>query len=313
MGVGHRGGLGRRRAMAPLVVLAAALAALCLPGTALASPATPLSGTYVALGDSYTSGPLIPSQKTDPLLCFRSTHDYPALLDQELHPAAFDDVSCAGATTEDMTQAQPLISNQVPIGHNAPQFDALNASTTLVTVGIGGNDIDFGGIALTCLVLSSTDPSGSPCEQHYVQDGVDQLRQRIAALGPQLAAVLTGIRQRAPNALVMVVGYPDILPVSGPGCYPAVPIAAGDVSYLNGIEKALNVELATESAEHGDVYVDTYDSSIGHDVCQPVGTKWIEGVIPTDPAFPIHPNELAMQNDAGQAVSALEAAVSPET
>lgn len=313
MGIGHRGWLGRRRALAPLVLAATALVALCLPGTALASPATPLSGTYVALGDSYTSGPLIPDQQTDPLLCFRSTHDYPALLDQALHPAAFDDVSCAGATTEDMTQAQPLISSTVPIGHNAPQFDALNAGTTLVTLGIGGNDIDFGGIALTCLVLSSTDPSGSPCEQHYVQNGVDQLRQRIAALGPELAATLTGIRQRAPHALVMVVGYPDILPVSGPGCYPAVPIASGDVAYLNGIEKALNVELATESAEHGDVYVDTYDSSIGHDVCQPVGTKWIEGVIPTEPAFPIHPNELAMRNDAAQAVSSLEAAVSPQT
>ncbi|HEX4216331.1 MAG TPA: SGNH/GDSL hydrolase family protein [Candidatus Dormibacteraeota bacterium] len=313
MGVGHLGWLGRRRALAPLVAAVTAMVALCLPGTAFASPVSPLSGTYVALGDSYTSGPLIPNQETDPLLCFRSTHDYPALLDQALHPAAFDDVSCSGATSVDMTQAQPLISGTVPLGHNAPQFDALNAKTTLVTLGIGGNDIDFGGIALTCLVLSSTAPSGSPCEQHFVQNGVDLLRQRIAALGPQLASVLAGIRQRAPNALVMVVGYPDILPVSGPGCYPAVPIASGDVAYLNGIEKALNLMLATETVDHGDVYVDTYHSSIGHDVCQPAGTKWIEGVIPTDPAFPIHPNELAMQNDANQAVSALEAAVSPET
>ena len=39
-------------------------------------------------------------------------------------------------------------------------------------------------------------------------------------------------------------------------------------------------------------YVDTYTPTIGHDVCQVPGVRWIEGLVPTSPAAPVHPNAL---------------------
>jgi hypothetical protein len=63
--------------------------------------------------------------------------------------------------------------------------------------------------------------------------------------------------------------------------------------------------LATQAAAGRARYVNTYTSSIGHDVCQLPGVKWVEGIIPTAPGYPIHPNELGMQNDARDVVAAL--------
>lgn len=56
--------------------------------------------------------------------------------------------------------------------------------------------------------------------------------------------MLQGIQTRAPDARVLLVGYPDILPVTGHGCWPLVPFAFGDVPYLRGIEVDLNQMLA---------------------------------------------------------------------
>ena len=82
---------------------------------------------------------------------------------------------------------------------------------------------------------------------------------------------MLGIYTDAPNARVLVVGYPAIVPNTGDGCWPVVPIAFGDVPYLRGVEKELNAMLATEAAANKATYVDTYTASIGHDACEARG------------------------------------------
>jgi lysophospholipase L1-like esterase len=104
---------------------------------------------------------------------------------------------------------------------------------------------------------------------------------------------------------VYVVGYPDILPEYSDGCWPLVPLAYGDVSYLRQTEKELNGMLAAEASAYGAAYVDTYTPTIGHDVCQAPGRKWIEGLVPASAAAPFHPNALG---EAAMA-RALEAAI----
>jgi lysophospholipase L1-like esterase len=303
----------RRAALArPLLVGLLLTGSLFLGGPSGAAVAAS-PGPYVALGDSYTAGPLIPNQVGDPALCFRSDHDYPALVAQTLHPSAVRDVSCSGAATASMTQPQPLLSHSVPLGHNPPQFDVLARDVATVTVGIGGNDLGFGDLALTCLSMGLLDPAGAPCRQRYTAGGVDQNAATIDAIAPRIAAVLQGIHARAPNARVLLVGYPDILPTSGPGCYPLVPLAAGDVPYLNGVEVGLNRMLAAQAAANRATFVDTYTPSAGHDVCQAPGLKWVEGVIPTAAAFSLHPNELGMQAVAGEVAGTLQARAVPET
>jgi lysophospholipase L1-like esterase len=283
-------------------VLATAAAALIPAGAAAQArqaAASGLPGAYVALGDSYSSGPGIPGQIPGSYLCFRSDHNYPSLVAQAIKPTTFTDVSCAGATTGSMTGLQGLA---------APQFNALGPDDRLVTIGIGGNDVGFALLAIICLALAPTDPGGAPCRAYYTSGGTDRVAAAIAQTAPKIAAVLQGIHQRAPGARVLLVGYPDILPASASDCAPGVndPLAAGDIPWINGEEKALNRMLAKQAGANGATYVDTYRSSIGHDACQVPGTRWVEGVVDVQNAFTIHPNALGMRNDARRILALLK-------
>jgi len=268
-------------------VVALASALVSAPASGAAKPKPPGSGSYVALGDSFTAGPLIPIQRDDPAGCLRSTNNYPSLVAPSLPTPEFRDASCSGAETEDMTSPQGVTP-----GPNPPQFDRLDRNTRVVTVGIGGNDIGFSEIVRNCFTL---DPTGSPCQDRYVVGGQDEISQRIAATAPLVAGVIQGIHQRAPKAAVYVVGYPAVLPDVGNGCYPQMPVAYADVPYLRDKEKELNSMLAAQAATNGAVYVDTYTPSIGHDACQLPVIRWIEPVVPVSPAAPVHPNLQGMQ------------------
>ncbi len=286
-----------RRALLRGALLPAAaglLVVILLPQTALAGGAS-----YVALGDSYTAGPLIPDQTGSPFGCLRSTSDYPADVATTIGASSYINVSCSGATTADMTQPQ-----SVTLGTNPPQFGALSSGTTLVTVGIGGNNIGFYGIVKTCAEESLTNPFGSPCKSHYTAGGTDQLAQAIQSLAPKIGSMVQEIRALAPSARVFLVGYPVLLPNSGNGCWPLFPISFGDVPYLRGVELKLNAMLASEAAANGAGFVNTYADSIGHDACQAPGTKWVEGLIPTSPAAPFHPNQLGEEHMADQVIAA---------
>src|SRR2546423_9831594 len=118
------------------VALVAALSLLVL-AVPSASAAPSLRGDYVALGDSYTSGPAIPNQDIAAGQCYRSDHNYPHLIAPTLAATEFRDASCSGAQTKDMTGTQ-----NADVGpDNPPQFDRLDGNTRLVTLGISGNDI----------------------------------------------------------------------------------------------------------------------------------------------------------------------------
>jgi hypothetical protein len=285
-------------------VAGGALLVIALSGTAGAGVFGPRGAAgpphYVSLGDSYTAAPLVPAPTGSPAGCLRSTHSYPFQVAAGTGAATFTDVSCQGATTANMAHPQ-----SVPLGTNPPEDNALSVSTTLVTLQVGGNNIGFSDIIIHCTTLSLTNPFGSPCKDHYTSGGTDKLRAKINAAAPKVAAVLQDIHADAPNARVLLVGYPAILPNSGSGCWPLVPIAFGDVPYLRGVEKALNSMLATVAAANNATFVDTYTASIGHDVCQASGTKWVEGLIPTSPAAPFHPNQLGEQGMARQVLAAL--------
>jgi lysophospholipase L1-like esterase len=290
-------------------VVAAAATVLTLVGFPASGTARAVSSPrhYVALGDSYAAGPLIPVQRIDPIGCERSTGNYPARLAETLRIRDYTDVSCSGAKTDNMTAPQT-----VPLGANPPQFDALAPDTDLVTLTISGNDIGFIEIMYTCARLSSTDPFGNPCEREATSGGGDFYAQRIATAAPKVARVLEGIRQRSPRATVLLVGYLRILPPAV-GCYPVFPIARGDVPYLDGLEQQLTAMLADQARNHGAVFVDSYAGSLGHDACQLPGVKWVEGTVPTSPAAPVHPNAIGMQEVATFALDTLRGLGEPAT
>jgi lysophospholipase L1-like esterase len=257
-----------------------ALLAVFISMLALAAPAS-AAQEYVALGDSFTAGPLIPVQV--PIFgCLKSNNNFPNLTARELG-LPLKDASCSGAETEDMENPQ----NVSPDGPNPPQFDRLTKQTRTVTLQIGGNDIGFSSIAEDCF---SDSPEGTPCQDRYVVNGRDEISERIQATAPLVAAVLQGIRARSPKARILVVNYAAILPHSGPGCWPQVPITEGDVPYVRAKQEELNAMLATQAAAAGAELVDWYGASVGHDACQPPVIRWVEPVVPVNAAAPIHPN-----------------------
>jgi hypothetical protein len=94
--------------------------------------------------------------------------------------------------------------------------------------------------------------------------------------------------------------------VNGTSCWPLVPITAGDIEYFNSLEQGLNKVEAKVAAANGETFVDTWDSSIGHDACKPPGVAWVNGIIPTSVAFPLHPNEAGEANMARQVLATLD-------
>jgi lysophospholipase L1-like esterase len=252
-------------------------------------PAPPAGNYYVALGDSYASGPVIPSYE-QPYGCLRSTNNYAHLVSRAL-ALPMRDMSCAGAETEDMTSSQGVTP-----GPNPPQFDAISADTHLVTLQIGGNDIGFSDIASTsCLAIV---PQGTPCQNTFVVNGQDEISRRIAEAAPQVTATVAALKARATNARIFVLGYPSIVPdtdgLATATCWPQLPISPQDIPWLRAKTKELNAMVASAAAANGVQYVDLYTPSIGHDSCQLPAIRWVEPLVIVGPAAPVHPNILGM-------------------
>lgn len=272
-----------------LTVVALALLAVATAGARAAN--------YVSLGDSYTAGPFIPNPVL-PLGCLKSDHNYPHLAAPSIG-LPLRDPSCSGAKTDDMTNPQ----NVDPDGPNPPQFNSLDASTTVVSLTIGGNDIGFSEVAQSCITLN---PFSSPCKSKYAPGGKDQLAERIEATAPKVAAVLQGIHTRSPAAKIYLLNYPAIFPETGSGCWPQMPISFTDAPYLRATEQRLNSMLATQAAANGATLVNWYNASIGHDACKGTSTRWVEPLVPGSPAAPIHPNKAGMQGAANVLVAAVK-------
>ena len=295
--------MGRRRISSGVAV---AIAATLLLGLiAAAAPAQnnrAAGGIYVALGDSYTSGPLVPMQHGDPIDCGRSDHNYPSVIAAALKPETFIDVSCGSAETKHMTEPQ----TDLPAGGtNPPQFNALRADATLVTVGIGGNDAGLVGVATECAQLGLTEPNGTACRDHYAPGGNDTVEAKIEEARPKIDAVLQGIHAGSPIARVAIVGYPNVLPRDGTNCYPTVPLSPDDVAYIDALIIRINKMIEEEAAKNDAEFIDTYDDSIGHDVCKLPPNRWFEGLVPTEPAYPLHPNGKGLASMGNSAVSVL--------
>jgi len=272
---------------------------LALAGLAtLAVLAASASGaTYVSLGDSYAAGPFIPNPVL-PLGCLKSDHNYPHLAAPSIGP--LKDPSCSGAKTDDMTNPQSIEID----GPNPPQFNSLEAGTEVVSLTIGGNDIGFSEIAQSCITLN---PFSSPCKDKYDSGGKDQIAERIAATAPKVAAVLQGIHARSPGARVYVLNYPAIFPETGSGCWPQMPVSFKDAPYLRAKEQELNAMIATQASANGATLVSWYAASIGHDACKSSSVRWVEPLVPNNPAAPIHPNLHGMEGGAAALVAAVKA------
>lgn len=272
----------------------AVLAALLLAATACSSgdstadmlePPTygdlPVEIDYVALGDSYSAGPLITTIRSDPSGCVRSTDNYPAFLAGWLSVETYTDVTCSAADTDDLTGRQRLIDGK----RVAPQLDALTAETDLVTLGIGGNDFGIFSSLLECV------DGCTPQRERTLLRNAGRVEQRVAG-------AVRAVAERAPDAEVFVVGYPQVLPAEKT-CR-AVPLPPSQLAAAATIASQLNASLQAGAEAGGATYVDVDPASEGHDVCAGK-SAWINGPqMRLGIAAPFHPALAGMRGVAAE-------------
>jgi lysophospholipase L1-like esterase len=220
--------------------------------------------SYAALGDSYTAAPWLPVSSTDG--CARSDHNYPHQVAERLGNVELLDVSCGGATAADIIQSQDQGDRVHP-----PQLEAVSPDTDVVTVGIGVNDAGFSSIAAyECMALAQEDQSGSPCEDANAR----RLPAVLDRMQRRLEGAFEAIAQRAPEARILAVGYPLLLPGSG-GCPDRLPVAEGDLDFVRGAYQQLNRTIEAAARATNVEYVDVAAASKGHDICS--DEPWING------------------------------------
>ena len=221
---------------------------------------------YAAIGDSFTAAPDLPTINSNG--CHRSDHNYPHLVAKQLEDATLTDASCGGARTDAVLQSQDIQTEGRVV---PPQIDAVSATTDLVTVGLGVNDLDFAStVAFGCLLLAASDPDGSPCKDQEAKK-VPRLLEKI-----QIAYVETieAIANRAPDARILAIGYPRLL-AEGSSCPDVFPLAEGDFDFVRESYDQLNATVEAAAGEAGVEYVDVAAASEGHDICS--DDPWING------------------------------------
>jgi lysophospholipase L1-like esterase len=246
---------------------AALAAALALGAATLAAPAAAARDGapghrpvhYAALGDSYSSGAGAGAYDEASGDCLRSAAAYPARWAEAHDPASFAYAACAGARTGDVL---------------AEQLGVLDEDTTLVSVSIGGNDAGFGATLQACLVGGAETCTAAVAAANTYMD---------ETLPGRLDEVYDGIRERAPRARVVVLGYPRLFE-SAEGCADPVPAAARTA--LDAAADHLNRVTARVAREHGFRFGDVRRTFAGHGICS--ADSWLHGLT-AQPAESYHP------------------------
>lgn len=237
--------------------LAAALSGVGIP--AQAAPAV----RYVALGDSYSSGVGAGDASGS---CGQSPNSYPALWARASSPASFTFAACSGAKTSDVIDSQ---------------LSSLSPSTTLVSITIGGNDAGFASIMETC-VLKST----AACRS-AVSAGE---KYANSTLPGELKTTLADVRSHAPNAKIVVVGYPDFYDLSAWLC---LGLSSADHQALDAGINDLDSVLQTAATDSGDAFADVRSQFSAHELCS--GSSWLNAVtLPIGNSY--HPTAAGQKN-----------------
>lgn len=278
----------QRRAVALAAILALGLSVLSVaPAASAAEP----GAAYVAIGDSEAAGtgnlPYVDQS------CLRSKKSYPMLIGAMVGGVASS--ACAGATTQDVI---------------ATQLGDLGSATQLVTLTAGVNNLDWQGVLAAC--SSAGDPAA--CAAAMNAAGV-----ALQGVPLGIAQVIGAVRMLAPNAMIVVTGYPmlfgDVTGACSVGAYQGTPVkftaaqAAGVNLGLSQVNSAVQAGIAGYQAATGDpgvVYVDVTAGFDGHGLCD-TGERWISGLVSgqatSDRGF--HPNAAGQQAYAAIVGSAL--------
>jgi lysophospholipase L1-like esterase len=234
---------------------------------------------YVALGSSIASGFGISTQST---ACGRSSRDYGQLVAQHFK-LKLTDVTCGGAVVPNVVDT--------PQGNFPPQLQAVTPDTKLVTVTVGGNDIEYNASAVTC-----ADPS-------YVCKAPPNLAALLAKDRVDLKHMIDKIKAAAPSATIVFVTYPREV---GPGNCPAYSLVDSEAAVLRMMGAQLEQAFVDVVKPTGVVFVDPYVAPGDHTACAVPSQRWVNGsTVAPGAGFKFHPTALGHQMMAAMIIKAL--------
>ena len=265
---------------------AAGLASLVMASGLAAAPAQAVDKVhyYAALGDSYAAG-----QGAGPYLdnCFRSDNAYSELADALKTVKVVTNSACTGTKTQDIVETQ---------------LGQLNRKTDLVTITAGGNNIGFGDIVGYCLtaVKDPTNPAAAQaCDLATANAsaliGSGQLTRDVVAM-------IQSVRAAAPNAKIVVTGYPYLFdPLTSPPTDAMSLFIQHATVLANGLDASIAAATdAADAASDDDPrvqYVDVRAAFTGHGALSAPIDRWIN----FDPLTPLSPDNLHPNADGYKA------------
>ncbi len=254
--------------------LVTALVALLPTGVTPAAQAA--SPSYVALGDSYSSGVGTRSYIDDGTSCQRSNYAYPKLVAAQ-KGYALNFKACSGATVSTVTNTQ---------------LSALTSTTKYVTISVGGNDAGFSSVITEC---------AQPGWMSDCNGAIDDAQYYInSTLPSRLSTLYSSIRSRSPYAVVVVVGYPRVF--NGEDCNAGTWFSPSEETRLNATADLLNSKLSAAASARGFKWANPTSRFVGHAVCDDV--EWINGLSnPVSESY--HPNRTGQSSGYTPQVSAL--------
>ncbi|WP_243791422.1 SGNH/GDSL hydrolase family protein [Saccharopolyspora gloriosae] len=234
---------------------------------------------YVALGSSFAAGPgITPTKPGSPAECKRSTQNYASRV-ADRSGLDLTDVSCSGATTENiLTKSQ---------AGQDPQVSAVTADTRLVTVTIGGNDVNYSG---SLSVYSCHDSKGKNCGS--VDE--DAINKDLGTVRGKIGDVVDALHDRAPDARILVVNYLTVLP--GEGVCAGVPLTSEHADFERDVAARLKDATKKAAEEKGATLIDAAGASAKHHSCS--GDPWVEKYEVSDGRAAYHPKPAGMQGVA---------------
>ena len=222
---------------------AAGLATLAMAAGLAAVPAQAVDKTkYIALGDSFAAG-----QGAGPYLdaCYRSENTYSELAADTKSIKLVTNAACSGKTTQDVVSAQ---------------LERLNKSTELVTITAGGNNLGFGAIVTSC-GAAIADPTAAPACDKASSDAAAMIGS--GQLAGDVISMIQSVKAAAPNARVVVTGYPYLYD-------PVIPNPADPLSLFiyqaTLLADGLNASIAGAAGAAGAEYVDVRAAFAGHGI-----------------------------------------------
>ncbi len=214
---------------------------------------------YIAFGDSFSSGEgetgdafYIPATNTPQNRCHVSSRSYPYLIGNTWNITTVNK-ACSGSRIDDVEAAATVVARE-SASQNRP---------SLLSRGVGGNDIELMGKLKTCLAIRE-------CEWAAIEKR-RATSDEIKSLFPRVVELIQSLKLEYTESRLALIGYPIVVnTIDTPHCNPFVSTLLNkeERRYMNESIKYLNKVLKAAAYYTNTTYISTEDAFIGERLCE---------------------------------------------